>query len=89
MCFANIFFSSLSLKYNLSDLVCVLGVLLTMLSLMRALDLVKHQEEMMSYFDKLLSIDQMRSNYYADLRMYFGFLCMFSLGLKNEVHELY
>ena len=47
-----------------------LGVLLTMLSLMRALDAVKHHDDMMKYLVELTAIDPMRSNYYADLREY-------------------
>jgi hypothetical protein len=49
---------------------------------MRALDLVNHKQEMMNYIEKLMSIDPMRSNYYADLREYKA-LTMLMLRLKN------
>jgi len=47
------------------------GVLLTMISLMHALDPVFHLSEMISYLNKLVSIDPLRANYYADLRKNF------------------
>lgn len=43
-------------------------VLLTMISLMRALDPVSHYTEMTSYLRKLISIDPLRANYYTDLQ---------------------
>ena len=39
-----------------------------MISLMHALDPLTHCAEMTSYLSKLISIDPLRTNYYADLR---------------------
>ena len=47
------------------------GVLLTMISLMHALDPVSHCTEMNSDLNKLISIDPLRANYYTDLRKIF------------------
>jgi len=47
-----------------------------MLSLMRALDLVQHQDEMIKCIDKLPLIDPMRSSYYADLSEWCHFYCL-------------
>ena len=66
----SIFSGLLIMMFSLSQALFLFfpGVLLTMLSLMRALDSVKHQEEMAKCIDKLPLIDPMRSSYYADLR---------------------
>ena len=44
------------------------GVLLTMISLMHALDAKSHRAEITSYLNQLISIDPLRANYYNDLR---------------------
>ncbi len=43
------------------------GVLLTIILLMRALDPLKYEKETIEYLDKLLLVDEMRTNYYKDL----------------------
>ena len=47
------------------------GVLLTMISLMHALDPLAHCTEINLYLNKLIDIDPLRANYYADLRKNF------------------
>ncbi len=42
-------------------------MLLTIILLMRALDPLKYEKETMEYLDKLLLVDEMRTNYYKDL----------------------
>lgn len=52
----------------ISVLLCGLGVILTLLSLMRALEPERFQDETMFYLEKLVVLDPMRRNYYSDLR---------------------
>lgn len=56
------------LSKRMSVLMCGLGVILTLLSLMRALEPERFRGETMSYLEKLVVLDPMRRNYYSDLR---------------------
>ncbi|XP_074644126.1 geranylgeranyl transferase type-2 subunit alpha-like [Tubulanus polymorphus] len=42
--------------------------MLTIISLMKALDPLKYEQEMLEYFDTLIKVDPYRTNYYEDLR---------------------
>jgi len=55
-----------------------LGVLLTIVSLMKALDPLQHATKIAEFIEQLKSIDTDRYNYYEDLRMFY-LSCLLSI----------
>ena len=52
----------------------IIGVLLTIVWLMRAIDPLKYEQQTLDYLGKLQAVDSMRTNYYNDLSKYIQFV---------------
>ena len=61
------------------------GVLLTIISLMRALDPLKYEVQTMDYVEKLIAVDPMRTNYYRDISKFNIFPQKWSLINKDTL----